>query len=124
MCSYVDRLPKSGETLHGTKFATGFGGKGANQCVAAAKLGANTAMVAKLGNDTWGQKYLENFKNEGVEVSGVKVVDDTTGIAQIIVSESGENQIVIVAGANNHLKEDDVENNPGVFGSCKVSFIV
>uniref|UniRef100_T1GPC9 Carbohydrate kinase PfkB domain-containing protein n=1 Tax=Megaselia scalaris TaxID=36166 RepID=T1GPC9_MEGSC len=97
--SYVNRLPKSGETLHGTKFATGFGGKGANQCVAAAKLGAKTAMIGKLGKDTWGQKYLGNLQSQGVETSGVKQVDDTTGIAQIIVSESGENQIVIVAGA-------------------------
>ncbi|KAL5293025.1 hypothetical protein ACFFRR_011656 [Megaselia abdita] len=118
--SYVDRLPRSGETLHGSKFATGFGGKGANQCVAAAKLGAKTAMVAKLGSDPWGQKYLENLKNQGVEISGVKVVEDTTGIAQIIVSETGENQIVIVAGANNHLEEDDVDKNPGLFKSCKV----
>lgn len=111
----MDRLPKSGETLHGSKFATGFGGKGANQCVAAAKLGAKTAMVAKLGNDPWGQKYLEHLRTQGVDTSGVKIVEDTTGIAQIIVSETGENQIVIVAGANNHLKEDDA-----IFGSCKV----
>lgn len=77
-------------------------------------------MVAKLGSDPWAQKYLENLQTQGVETSGVKVVDDTTGIAQIIVSETGENQIVIVAGANNHLKEDDVENNSAIFKNCKV----
>lgn len=77
-------------------------------------------MVARLGNDTWGQKYLENLQTQGVETSGVKIVDDTTGIAQIIVSETGENQIVIVAGANNHLKEDDVETHAAIFRNCKV----
>lgn len=117
----MDRLPKPGETLHGTKFATGFGGKGANQCVAAAKLGAKTAMVARLGSDTWGQNYLQNLRTQGVDTSGVKSVDDTTGIAQILVSETGENQIVIVAGANNHLKADDVEEHSAIFKSCKVT---
>lgn len=77
-------------------------------------------MVAKLGTDPWGEKYLENLKTQGVDVSGVELVEDTTGIAQIIVSETGENQIVIVAGANNHLKEDDVERNSSLFKNCKV----
>lgn len=64
--SYVPRLPVPGETLHGHKFNIGFGGKGANQCIAASRLGCQTAMVAKVGCDTFGKNYLENFKKNGI----------------------------------------------------------
>ncbi|XP_055607432.1 ribokinase [Uranotaenia lowii] len=107
--SYVPRLPKVGETLHGTRFATGFGGKGANQCVAAARLGSRTAMIGKLGNDSWGHDYLKGLQREGIDVDYVEVIDgQSTGIAQINVSDRGDNQIVIVVGANNQLLEQDV----------------
>lgn len=67
-CSYVPRLPKPGETLQGHKFSKGFGGKGANQCVMSARLGASTAMVAKLGDDTFGQDTLKNFQSNAIDV--------------------------------------------------------
>lgn len=109
--TYAPRLPNPGETLHGTKFTTSFGGKGANQCVAAAKLGGNTTMICRVGDDQWEQKYKDNLKDAGVDVSHVyTTLNTTTGIAQITVAESGENQIVIVLGANGHLSEVDVEN--------------
>ncbi|XP_046967687.1 ribokinase-like isoform X2 [Vanessa cardui] len=76
--TYCPRLPMPGETLHGTKFMTSYGGKGANQCVAAAKLGGNTFMISRVGDDQW-------------------------------VAENGENQIVIVAGANNFLSKSDID---------------
>ncbi len=64
----MPRFPKPGETLQGHKFSKGFGGKGANQCIMAARLGASTAMVAKLGDDTFGYDTLENFRSNGVNV--------------------------------------------------------
>lgn len=108
--TYCPRLPAPGETLHGTKFTTSYGGKGANQCVAAAKLGGNTYMISRVGDDQWGKQYKEYLKNLGVNVSHTHLTKDvTTGIAQISVAENGENQIVIVAGANNSLSKLDVD---------------
>ncbi|XP_011188893.1 ribokinase isoform X1 [Zeugodacus cucurbitae] len=119
--AYASRLPKPGETLHGHEFKTGFGGKGANQCVAAARLGAKTAMIAKLGDDTWGSKYLEHLRSEHVNVDYVqKCKGETTGIAQISVSDSGENHIIIVVGANNLLSAEDVNKSKLLFNSAKV----
>nr|XP_019537351.2 ribokinase-like [Aedes albopictus] len=119
--SYVPRLPKVGETLHGTKFATGFGGKGANQCVAAARLGSRTAMIGKLGNDPWGKNYFSNLQSEGVNVDHVTILDgQNTGIAQINVANNGDNQIVIVVGANNCLQAEDVHACLDVLSEAKV----
>lgn len=110
MFSYAPRLPKPGETLHGTKFTTSFGGKGANQCVAAAKLGGNTYMICKFGDDQWGEKYKQSLESYGVYTKHTQFVPNvTTGIAQISVAENGENQIVIVPGANSYLSKEDVE---------------
>ncbi|CAH2982810.1 unnamed protein product [Chilo suppressalis] len=110
--TYAPRLPNHGETLHGTKFVTSFGGKGANQCIAAARLGGNTYMISRVGDDQWGQKYKDNLKTAGVDVTHVYNTHNvTTGIAQITVAESGQNQIVIVLGANGHLSKTDVEKS-------------
>lgn len=119
--SYVPRLPKVGETLHGTKFATGFGGKGANQCVAAARLGSRTAIIGKLGNDPWGNNYRKALESEGVNVDHVKIVEgESTGIAQINVADNGDNQIVIVVGANNSLLPADVTAGADLLGRAKI----
>ncbi|CAH0726985.1 unnamed protein product, partial [Brenthis ino] len=107
---YSSRLPHPGETIHGTKFSTSYGGKGANQCVAAAKLGGHTYMISRVGDDVWGKQYKDYLKNIGVDVTYTKVTQDvTTGIAQISVAENGENQIVIVPGANSRLSKSDVD---------------
>ncbi|XP_025025348.1 ribokinase-like isoform X2 [Python bivittatus] len=66
LVSFTTRLPKAGETIHGHKFFTGFGGKGANQCVQAARLGAKTSMICKVGKDSFGNDYIENFKKNGI----------------------------------------------------------
>ncbi|XP_053608608.1 ribokinase isoform X2 [Plodia interpunctella] len=100
-----------GETLHGTKFTTSFGGKGANQCVAAAKLGGHTYMICRVGDDQWGSKYRDHFREAGVDVTHVHITENvSTGIAQICVADNGENQIVIVPGSNGHLGKTDVVN--------------
>lgn len=66
----MPRLPRSGETIHGHRFSKGFGGKGANQCIMAARLGARSAMVARVGEDAFGRDTVKNFKDNGVNVSG------------------------------------------------------
>jgi ribokinase len=112
LISYAPRLPKLGETLTGTRFATGFGGKGANQAVMAAKLGAEVAMVTKLGDDAFGRDYLANFVRVGIDTTYVGVSGDaSTGVAPIWVDEpSGNNAIIIVPGTNFLLTPADVDD--------------
>ncbi|XP_011504248.1 PREDICTED: ribokinase-like [Ceratosolen solmsi marchali] len=106
---YSSRLPKPGETLLGSKYEQGFGGKGANQCVTAARLGASTIFITSLGSDKIGQSYLEKLKQENIDISYAKIQNNShTGVAQIIVTETGENSIVIVQGSNALLSVKDV----------------
>ncbi|GJQ72440.1 hypothetical protein Trydic_g3516 [Trypoxylus dichotomus] len=118
---YCPRLPREGETLHGYKFNTNFGGKGANQCVAAHKLGGNTTMIARVGDDIWGDKYIQNFNELGVNCKYVKKTPNfSNGIAQISVADSGANQIIIVAGANSQLSVSDIEEAKTVIENADV----
>jgi ribokinase len=94
------RLPKVSETLFGTHAVTDFGGKGANQAYAAARLGGDVAMLGRVGNDEFGKEMCKNLVSAGCDVSGVQLIDGESGIALIIVSESGQNSIVVVPGAN------------------------
>uniref|UniRef100_A0A670HN61 Ribokinase n=1 Tax=Podarcis muralis TaxID=64176 RepID=A0A670HN61_PODMU len=115
------RLPKAGETIHGHRFFSGFGGKGANQCVQAARLGAKTSMICKVGKDSFGNDYLENFKKNGIPTEFVGQTEDAaTGAASIIVNKEGENFIVIVAGANLLLNSDDLKRAAHVISNAKV----
>ncbi|XP_067320260.1 ribokinase isoform X4 [Anolis sagrei] len=87
LVSLTPRLPKAGETIHGHKFFTGFGGKGANQCVQAARLGAKTSMICKVGKDSFGNDYIENFKKNGIPTEFVNQAEDAaTGAASIVVN--------------------------------------
>lgn len=112
LVSYVPRLPKLGETLQGSHFQIGFGGKGANQAVMAAKLGAEVLMITKLGEDTFGRDTLENYQNLGFDTRHVLFTDESfTGVAPIWVDESsGNNAIIIAPGANDLLSPADIEN--------------
>src|SRR5690349_2110595 len=96
----ADRLPETGETLFGDGFHQGFGGKGANQAVAAARLGARVSMVAAVGDDANGRATIENFRSAGIATDDVAVVAAPSGIASIWVERSGANRILVVAGAN------------------------
>jgi ribokinase len=110
LISYVPRLPRVGETLHGTAFHMGYGGKGANQAVMAAKLGAAVTMICKLGRDVFGEGTLENFRELGVDTTHVTFTEDAfSGVAPIAVDPDGRNSIIIVTGANDLLSEDDLE---------------
>ena len=110
LISYVPRLPSVGETLHGSEFRMGYGGKGANQAVMAAKLGADVVMVCKLGRDVFGEGTLENFRALGVDTAHVSFTEDAfSGVAPIAVDAEGRNSIIIVTGANDLLSVDDLE---------------
>jgi len=107
----VKRMPVWGETVLASHFETSFGGKGANQAVAAAKLGAEVVMVTNLGDDALGMSALSNFQSYGIDTSHVRrIANQSTGTATILVDEtSGDNAILIVAGANGDLSAADVE---------------
>jgi len=101
--------PGAGETVLGESFKTVPGGKGANQAVAAARLGADVSMIGCVGEDHYGKAILENFKSNGVSVENVKpVTDSDSGTAHIILAE-GDNSIVVVKGANDYITPDYVE---------------
>ena len=107
----VERMPVWGETVLARHFETSFGGKGANQAVAAAKLGAEVVMVTNLGDDGLGESALKNFESYGIDTGHVRrIPNQSTGTATILVDEkSGDNSILIVAGANGDLSAADVE---------------
>lgn len=106
----IIRMPAPGETLEAPAFAMGFGGKGANQAVAAARLGADVLMVTKVGDDVFGQSTIKNLKENGVDISHVgTVAGQSSGVAPIFVDETGENSILIIKGANNDLKPADID---------------
>ena len=117
--TYIDRLPVWGETIAAPRFEMSFGGKGANQAVAAARLGAEVVMVSKVGDDVLGDGVLSNFAQHGVDTRHVgRVAGQSTGTATILVSAAGDNCILIVAGANGDLTPADVEAAAEDLKSC------
>lgn len=105
-----EKRPLAGETVLGTSFATVPGGKGANQAVAAARLGADVSMIGCVGDDEYGKAILQNFKENGVHTSNIKVLPEVqSGIAHIVVAE-GDNSIVVVRGANEFVTPDCVND--------------
>lgn len=105
-------IPVDGETVKGTFFKSGPGGKGGNQAVAAARAGGNVAMITKLGRDAFGDMALENFVKEGIHAEYVLRSDEyATGVALIMVSEkTGQNSIIVIPGACGQLGEDEVRD--------------
>jgi ribokinase len=110
LVTLTPRLPIAGETLSGTHFFTAEGGKGGNQAVAAARLGIPTYMVGRVGNDDFGRQLLATLKSAGVDTEAVWV-DDTihSGVASIVVNETGENSIVVIPGANGNVGKADLD---------------
>jgi ribokinase len=105
------KLPLPGETLIGGVFFMNAGGKGANQAVAAARLGGNVALVSKVGNDFFGRDAIERFRGENIGTDYIFVdAHSATGTALIMVNEEGENCIVVAPGANQELVPSDIEN--------------
>lgn len=103
-------LPKAGETVTGARLARHPGGKGANQALAARRLGADVRLVAAVGNDDMAEEALKLLRAAGVDLSATQYINgETTGVALIAVSQEGENQIIVCPGANEALDPGDVE---------------
>jgi len=103
------RLPKPGETLTGESFQLGFGGKGANQAVMAARLGAQVTVVTKVGRDVFGERTVHNYREHGVNTAYVLTNEHhATGVASIIVDDDARNCIIVTPGANQSLTAEDV----------------
>ncbi|WP_104086930.1 ribokinase [Arthrobacter sp. GMC3] len=115
---YCERLPMPGETLHGNGFAVNPGGKSANQAVAAGKLGAAVTLIGAVGQDSNGDMLVASTGGAGVDVSHVQRVAEPTGVAIISVEDSGENSIIISAGANGTLSPAAME--PALFDGAGV----
>jgi ribokinase len=110
LTTFSDKFPRPGETIFGQRFDLGFGGKGANQAVAARLCGAEVVMVAKLGNDLFGEATVRNFKALGIDATHVTIVDGvSSGVAPIFVDSEGQNRILVVKGANDTLTPADVD---------------
>ena len=124
LVTYVDRMPVWGETIAAPRFEMSHGGKGANQAVAAAKLGAAVVMVSKVGDDMLGDGVLQNFERTGVDARHVERVNgQSTGTATILVDKSGDNCILIVKGANGDLTPEDVERAGDDLKTCDLILI-
>jgi ribokinase len=121
MTTRVSRFPEAGETIAGQSFSIYPGGKGANQAVALAKLGASVEMVGAVGDDVLGRRYEEVLVSLGIGRAGLKREAGTsTGTASIEVTASGENHIIIVAGANETVTPSYVEANRALIESCDI----
>ncbi|MFF3393858.1 ribokinase [Streptomyces sp. NPDC002669] len=116
----VERRPAPGETVLGSDLAVHPGGKGGNQAVAAARLGARTALLARVGDDAHGRLLLESQRAAGVDTGGVLVGGAPTGVALITVDPSGDNSIVVSPGANARLAPEDVRAAGSLLAAARV----
>lgn len=117
----TNRSPDAGETLIGQDFALSPGGKGANQAVAAARLGAEVSMIGRVGKDTFGSEMLEIIRNEGIHIEHISVSEhQATGVASIVIEEDGENRIIVVPGANIELTVEDIQALEAVISQAKI----
>jgi ribokinase len=110
LTTFNDVFPRPGETIFGDRFDLGFGGKGANQAVAARLCGANVSMVAKVGRDLFGPATIKNFEAQGIDATYVRIAEGvSSGVAPIFVDPKGQNRIIVVKGANDTLSPEDVD---------------
>jgi len=121
LTSYLQRMPRPGETVSGDKFVTGPGGKGSNQAVAAARLGADVTFIGRVGNDVFAKLAQDLWTTEGINTDYVNQdPDHATGVAPIFVDSNGENMIVVVLGANNNIQQSDIDAAKDVIADADV----
>lgn len=113
-----DRLPKPGETVLGGEFRMGPGGKGANQAVAAQRLGADVSFICKVGRDIFGDNAIAGYQKEGIDCSRILRSDKASGTALILVDGNAENCIAVAPGANADLTPEDVDSVADVIRSA------
>lgn len=119
LVTYVDHMPLRGETVEAPSFEMGHGGKGANQAIAAARLGSPVVMVTRVGEDAFADATLANFARNGIDTTHVlRTPGAPSGVAPIFVEPSGENSILIVKGANAHLAPADVDAAADLLKGC------
>ncbi len=114
----AERLPKPGETILGGIFVMGPGGKGANQAVAARRLGADVSFICKVGHDIFGDNAIEGYRKEGIDTSRILRSDKASGTALILVDGNAENCIAVAPGANADLTPEDVDSVADVIRSA------
>lgn len=120
----IERRPKQGETVLGTNFFMNSGGKGANQAVAACKLGARVSMIGKVGSDLFAEQSLANLEQTGVDCQAVeKVADTSTGVAFVMVDQDGDNSIVVAPGANHQLTPADIRRRENLIKQAKLLMV-
>lgn len=121
LITYIKEMPKTGETLEAPDFEIGCGGKGANQAVAAAKLGAGVMMVSKVGEDLFADNTINNLRRYGVDTRYVETVAGvSSGVAPIFVDAESHNRILIIKGANNHLGKEDIDRAAEQLKRCRL----
>ena len=113
-------LPRPGETVLGGVFTMGAGGKGANQAVAAQRLGGNVKFICKVGKDIFGDNSIAQYEKEGLDVSGILRSDQPSGVALISVDQHAENCIVVASGANGDLTEADIDSCEKELKECGI----
>lgn len=114
----AERLPKPGETILGGIFVMGPGGKGANQAVAARRLGADVSFICKVGHDIFGDNAIEGYRKEGIDTSRILRSDKASGTALILVDAKAENCIAVAPGANGDLTPEDIDSVADVIRSA------
>jgi ribokinase len=120
MVASVERMPALGETMHGISFATYPGGKGANQAVGAARLGAPVTMIGRLGKDVFATELRESLVGVGVAIEQIESGEGPSGCAVILTTANGENSIVVIGGANQKLTPQDLETHAAEIGNAAI----
>ena len=120
MTAKTAELPRPGETVLGGVFTMGAGGKGANQAVAAQRLGGKVKFICKVGKDMFGDNSIAQYEKEGLDTSGILRSELPSGVALIYVDSHAENCIVVASGANGDLTEEDIEKSRPDLESCDI----
>ena len=118
LVSMAARIPRVGETILGRDFQTYHGGKGANQAVAIARLGYPVRLIGRVGNDAFGDQLRTHLGHNGVDIEGVFTSEGSSGVAAIVVSDAGENSIVVTPGANGKLLPQDLDQHKAILGDA------
>lgn len=120
MTAFCSKMPAPGETVLGNDFVMGPGGKGANQAVAAKRLGGDVKFICKVGDDIFGENTKRHFSDEGLDTSGVMISKKPSGVALITVDKSAENCIVVASGANNDYTPEDIRTCKEAIEACDI----
>lgn len=121
LVSVAERMPKPGETILGEDFFTSSGGKGANQAVAAARLGGDVTMIGCVGSDIYGKELIKNLKNNNVNVKGIEIIHEAkTGCAIVSIDRRGENSITVHHGANSKVSAEIIRKNRDVISAADI----